>query len=353
MHERIHDMKEILTANLMQEKNKIVIPKIQAGLAMLTIALGLTGSITGLFFSMGKLLSLVLSGLAITFTVSGIILVAVYMHLVDEFTERETKFTKLTDQTLKNIDLMQNFAIDQYVILHSLTSYTESISAEWTIIIMAIYGLEEDVLKYAHDRNQLHPFLIIVLGRIISPNQRPINPDYKQMYLARLIDIACFQPIKNMGVIPRVFPNNTRTVTLSEAYIIACLYQRVLSIFVPDYRAKQIIEAVLAENRYTLIIPSRRNTNDGNAMFKAAGEVIIALRTDHQGIPSFDPLTALKSIGFNAMCDIDIRETHGAGANTRKAKTVAELRDYARRRKINLHGATKKADIIAIIHKKK
>ena len=50
-----------------------------------------------------------------------------------------------------------------------------------------------------------------------------------------------------------------------------------------------------------------------------------------------------------------MRSAGGANTTTAKAnkKTVAELRDHARKRKINLHGATKKADIITIIIKNK
>jgi len=154
LHERIHDMKEILTADLSEERKKIIQPSIQAGVLILTIALGLSGSITGLFFSFGTLIPLLLSGLAVTFTTLGLTLFVVYMNSFREFANSLNRFTQLNDITLKSLDLMQRFAIDQYVIIHSLTSYTESISAEWTIIIMAIYGLEEDVIKFsrAHTR---------------------------------------------------------------------------------------------------------------------------------------------------------------------------------------------------------
>lgn len=369
LHERINDIKEILTANLSQDRKNIIKTSIQGGLLILTIALGLTGSITGLFFSVGTLIPILLSGLAVTFTALGLTLLVVCMNSVSEFTKRVNRFTQLNDITLKSIDLMQRFAIDQYVILDSLTSYTKSISAEWTIIIMAIYGLEEDVIKHAHDQLHLHPFLSIVLGRI---NRKPINPDYKNVYMARLIDIPLFDPIRGLDVMPRARDTNSRSITLSEAYIIASLYQRVLSIVDTSgrySRPQTMIRGVIAS--YPLIIPTERNTTDGNEMFKDAVNVIIKLRSAYpEGIPSYDPLQKFKSMGFKAMYmppngpvivlnpdgtgdDRIVIGTHGAGANTRKAKTVAELRDYARRRKINLHGATKKADIIAIINKKK
>ena len=338
-------------------------------------------------------LSHVVIGVAASITSSAFVLTALaYIRKLSiQIDEKRKEKKRKVDFERDSIKLVTEFIIEyNRILLATSNRDLVHMDAQICILILCIFGVEYDIVKHTLDKNShiidparpahpitLHPFLLMVVKSIKQPQAIEVSTIQK-----RLIhhDVLFRYMYTQQGRSPQRY--------LRE-YLIARLYQNELARLdmsnISDVKS-HILDVV---NTY----PLNFNHVDVVPLLENAMDRIQALQTNEQfkmkEVYATDSLSVLKQLGFESQYDFQERMREEIRASRRVAarqtarlpeivdgpghqylygvpsasipgtpgdggasKTVAELRRYAKKHKINLHGATKKAEIVAHIRGK-